>query len=204
MLELIEEGDAWPTNTNVGRFAFMSKDNSKLDDALAYRLLLILSVLYRRWATVRLRNLKEWIATWAQDGFFAGTDAVGAEDAWWETAVVIEEMLLNDTPFSAGTADLFKCFDQIPRELIYMLALHLGLDPKILFAYRRFQENLQMRNAIAGGLGKQFMKPCGIPQRCPLSMMFIALIMLPWLKTVKANGATQDFSGRHFDHGYWD
>ena len=45
LLELIEEGAAWPTDTNVGRLAFMSKDNSKLDDALAYRLLSILSVL---------------------------------------------------------------------------------------------------------------------------------------------------------------
>jgi len=69
LLELIKEGAAWPTDTNVGRLAFMSKDNSKLDDALAYRFLSILSVLYRRWATVRLRNLKESIATWAQYGF---------------------------------------------------------------------------------------------------------------------------------------
>ena len=154
LMNLIEEGAPWPTDTNVGRLAFMSKDENKLDDVLAYRLLSILAVLYRRWATVRLRNLKEWIATCAEDGFFAGTDALGAEDAWWETAVVLEEMLLNNTPFSAGTSDIFKCFDQIPREVIYMLALHFGIDPKVLFAYRRFQENLMMRNTVAGGIGK--------------------------------------------------
>ena len=64
------------------------------------------------------------------------------------------------------------------------------MDPMILFTYRKFQENLQMRNTIAGGLGQQILKPCGIPQGCPPSMKFIALIMLPWLKTVKAKGAT--------------
>ena len=82
LLDLIEEGAAWPADTNAGRLAFMSKDINKLDDALAYRLLSILSVLYRRRATVRLRYLKEWISSWAEECYFAGTDAVGAEDAW--------------------------------------------------------------------------------------------------------------------------
>ncbi len=56
----------------------------------AYRLLSILVVLYRPWVTVRLRNLRDWIRTRVVDGFFAGTDAVVAEDAWWETALILE------------------------------------------------------------------------------------------------------------------
>ena len=65
---MIEDGAPWPSSTNEGRLAFMSKDIKTLDDVLAYRLLSILSALYRRWATVRLRNLKQWIATWAHVG----------------------------------------------------------------------------------------------------------------------------------------
>ena len=72
LLAMIEDGAPWRTSTNEGRLAFMSKDIKKLDDVLADRLLSILSVLYRRWVTVRLRNLKRWFATCAEEGFFCG------------------------------------------------------------------------------------------------------------------------------------
>ena len=36
-------------------------------------------------------------------------------------------------------------------------------------------------NTIAGGLGVKYQRRCGIPQGDPLSMMFIALIMRPWV-----------------------
>ena len=55
------------------------------------------------------------------------------------------------------------------------------MPEKVLSAYLRFQESLVIYNTIAGGLGVRYQRRCGIPQGDPLSMMFIALIMRPWV-----------------------
>ena len=182
LLNLIENGAPWPRATTKGRLAFLAKDPDNPHDVLAHRLLSILSVLYRKWGTVRLKNLIPWAADWKVDGFFAGFGGVGAEEAWWETALIIEEHLIDGTPFTIGSADIFKCFDQIQRDIIYAMAARLGMYPHVLDAYARFQEALDMHNTIAGGLGRAFTKLCGIPQGCPLSMLIIAMAMLPWVQ----------------------
>ena len=51
----------------------------------------------------------------------------------------------------------------------------------ILQAYVSMVENLKAHNAIAGCIGEAHTRGCGIPQGCPLSMMFVALHMRPWL-----------------------
>ena len=87
-----------------------------------------------------------------------------------------------------GTIDIAKWFDQILRELVYAIAALAGIPPQILDAYRRFQEGLIVHNTIAGGIGKGFKRRCGIPQGCPLSMLFTALIMRPWVLLATARG----------------
>lgn len=49
-------------------------------------------------------------------------------------------------------------------------------------AYMRYQDELSVRNSVAGGLGKGFRRRTGIPQGCPLSMQWMALILRPWLE----------------------
>ena len=55
------------------------------------------------------------------------------------------------------------------------------MPTRILKAYISMFENLKAHNAIAGCIGKAHTRSCGIPQGCPLSMMFVALHMRPWL-----------------------
>ena len=152
-----------------------------LDDPLKYRTLLILPMLYRRWARLRLHNLKPWIKTWACDEMFAGTGHDGAEDAWWQTALQFENAMLKGEDITGGTADVSKCFDQVLRKLLYTL-LELGGFPKrILSAYSAYMSKLLIYNMVGGSLGKGHVHPCGIPQGCPLSMMFIAFLLRPWI-----------------------
>ena len=43
------------------------------------RILLILSIVYRRWASYRLQSLTPWISGWALEEMFAGIPGKGAE-----------------------------------------------------------------------------------------------------------------------------
>ena len=90
--------------------------------------------------------------------------------------------------YTGGTVDIAKCFDQVNRELIKQLAIEAGMPYGILDAYLRYQENLLVHNAVARGIGKGFKRRTGIPQGCPFSMMYIALIMRPWARMQKTEG----------------
>ena len=57
---------------------------------------------------------------------------------------------------TGGSADIWKFFDQIPRELLYDFMRKAGMPNKVVSAYMRFHDNLDVVNALAGGLGKKY------------------------------------------------
>ena len=82
LLNAIEHGKAWPAGMLHGRTAFLQKDPStQTFDPLDFRVLLILSVFYRKWAAHRLWCLRDWISLWDIPELNAGVPGKGAEDA---------------------------------------------------------------------------------------------------------------------------
>ena len=79
---------------------------------------------------------------------FAGVDNASAEDAWYETALKLEQYQLLNKQFAGSAADIYKCFDQISRPLLYRLARTAGIPPKILDAYQRYREGLTVHNNL--------------------------------------------------------
>lgn len=73
-----------------------------------------------------------------------------------------------------------KCFDKVERQLLYKLAEVAGIPTGIITAYKNYQEHIYVYNTIHGGIGNGFKRRTGIPQGCPLSMMFTALLLRPW------------------------
>ena len=186
LLNSIEAGAAWPDLCTQGRLAFLSKGGDAASP-LDFRKLSILSKVYRLHMTLRLKDLAPWIKSWALACLFAGTcDPAGAEDAWYETALLLELSKLEGTPFSGGGADIFKCFDQIVRVLLLDLLVAGGFPPRLARAYKKIHLKLHYRNTVAGGLGEIHWHLCGIPQGCPLSMTCIAFLLCPWARAVTA------------------
>jgi len=180
MLNAIEHGAPWPDGIKEGRLAFLAKDPNETEDPLSYRPLLVLPHLYRRWAAHRLQCLPEWIRMWSTDAMFAGIPDRGAEDAWWLSSVTLEFWQATRTSYSGSSADIAKCFDQLVRPLVYSVARIAGMPVRVLEPYERYMEELVVRNTIDKALGTPFSRRCGIPQGCPLSMMFLALVLRPW------------------------
>eukprot|EP00974_Lingulodinium_polyedra_P050360 4842455-Lingulodinium_polyedra.AAC.1 len=50
-------------------------------------------------------------------------------------------------------------------------------------------DGLSLRLRLANGLGAPEKHRCGIPQGCPFSMMFVALLSRPWVLAVRRVGA---------------
>ena len=105
------------------------------------------------------------------------------------TAPDFEELHLKGKQYSGAGVDVFKCFDKIVRELVYSLAGTAGMPSKVLSSYRRYQEGLTTRNAVAGGLGQPYTRYMGIPQGCPMSMMVIMLLLRAWIIEMRSTDA---------------
>ena len=142
MLNAIEEGAAWPQHMLHTRAVFLSKDPDDTCNPLAYRILKITSGWYRKWASLRNRNLEDWISSWDIPELNSGVPGKGASDAWMHTALFNELHAINEDEIAGGSIDVFKCFDQIRRDLMYKLAEEAGMPKRVLEPYKRYLEGL--------------------------------------------------------------
>ena len=98
-------------------------------------------------------------------------------------------MLLQGESFTAGSVDLMKCFDQLLRPLLFALLWRCNFPRPLRTAYQAFLDNLVIHNVVCGHIGEPHRHPCGIPQRCPLSMLMVAFMFKPWVNMLSAKQA---------------
>lgn len=194
LLDAVEGGAKWPDQLKWAKAAFLAKDANDCNNPLASRVLMIMPTLYRKWAAMRLEDLEDigWNATWQHGAMVAGVRERGADDGWWHSALLTEQDHVNGTPYTGGAADIYKCFDQINRPLLYSILERAGIPARVLVAYKAFQEDVEIRNSLAGGLGESYKRRCGIPQGCPFSMLYVAILMRPWILQMEALGLHQE------------
>jgi hypothetical protein len=181
LLNAIELGYAdWPPNMLHTRAVFLSKDPDNTDDPLAYRGLKITSCIYRKWASNRLHSMEEWICQWDHAALHV-ISGKGAQDAWLLTSLKVELARLEGRDVTGGSIDIYKCFDQINRELLHSLAVEAGMPKRVLDPYFRYINNLQVRFQVGEIIGKSHQERCSIPQGCPFSMALVALITRVWV-----------------------
>ena len=89
----------------------------------------VLPVVYRLWASVRLAHLKEWFYSWVPDSVFSAGKGVSSVDAWYATAIDIEEVLsqAGHSDFHIFVADVVKSFDTVDRDILDCTLGRLGL-----------------------------------------------------------------------------
>ena len=83
---------------------------------------------------------------------------VGAEDAWYETALRTEHCKVKGITTTGGAVDISKCLDQIQRVILFWFMLMSGMPAKVVMAYFRLHDHVKEYNSLAGGLGKPYYK----------------------------------------------
>ena len=84
--------------------------------------------------------------------------------------------------FILFVADVIKSFDTVDRGILDCALGRLGLPEwfrKVFFSYHA---NVRLRFKLATGLGEAWTRDGGIPQGCPLSMVFIVALYVPWCR----------------------
>ena len=79
--------------------------------------------------------MTEWSDQWTLPEVYAGVRGKGAQDATYKTALLTEPYKLRGEDVSGGSADMYKCFDQIIR----LIAEHVLKVAKANVAKQRSQ-----------------------------------------------------------------
>ena len=73
-----------------------------------------------------------------------------------------------------------KSFDTVDRSILHRVLSSLGLPAWFRHVYFQCHAKVRLRFKLAAGLGEPWTGDGGFPQGCPLSMMFIVALYLPW------------------------
>ena len=187
VLRQIETAGEWPQGLLDAYIAMIPKAEGD-STPLGQRPLCVLPVVYRLWASVRLAHLRDWFSSWVPDSVFSAGKGVSSVDAWYSTAVDIEEVLsqTRHSDFHIFVADVVKSFDTVDRDILDCTLGRLGLPAwfrKVYFSYHRDE---RLRFKLAAGLGVAWKRDGGIPQGCPLSMVFIIALYTPWCRYLES------------------
>ena len=192
ILSTVEDAGVWPDGLLDAYIAMIPKTDGDATP-LGQRPLSVLPVVYRIWASTRVDQLGDWFKSWVPESVFSAGGGRGSVEAWYTSSLEIEEVLAGaaDSHVHLFVADVVKSFDTVDRSILDRVLSSLGLPGWFRHAYFEYHAHVRLRFKLASGLGEPWTRDGGIPQGCPLSMMFIVALNLPWCRYLAAQVGVQ-------------
>ena len=124
-----------------------------------YRLLIGFKLL------VRLQHLQKLFESWVPRSVFSAGSGRSSVEAWYSTALDFEESLSG-----ALDSDVHICVADVVKSVEHF----------------EYHARFRRRFKLSCGLGGSCTRDGGIPQGCPLSMVFIVALYLPWCRHLES------------------
>ena len=192
ILSKVEDLGVWPDGLLDAYIAMIPKVDGDATP-LGQRPLSVLPVVYRIWASARMLQLEPWFRSWVPSCVFSAGGGRSSVEAWFTTSIDIEEVLSGvvQGDVHVFVADVIKSFDTVDRGILDRVLSSLGLPGWFRHAYFEYHSLVRLRFKLSAGLGQPWTRDGGIPQGCPLSMMFIVALYLPWCRYLSAQDGVQ-------------
>ena len=146
--------------------------------AEAYRPIVLFSMVYRVWASLRCRQLLHQLEQFAHSdahGFMPGRETAQS----WLTIQATVELAVQSGQCLAGMAtDLKKAFNNIQRPQWFCLGDRIGLPARILAPWKAFLNGFTRRFQVHGNLSDALDSNVGFAEGDPLSVL--AMAALDW------------------------
>ena len=145
-------------------------------------------VVYRLLASRPLGHLREWVEGWLPKSVLSLSNGLSSVEAWFSTALDIEEVLsgTGGDQLHVMVADVIKSFDTVDRSILDCALGRLGLPGWFVGLIFLFIVGFVSGLKLATGLGEPWCRDGGIPQGCPLSMVFIVALYVPWCRHLQS------------------
>ena len=136
ILAKVEELGVWPEGLLDAYNSMIPKVGGD-STPLGQRPLSVLPVVYRIWASARIKQLEGWFKSWVPSSVCSARDGRSSVEAWYTTAPDIEEVLAGavDTHVHVFVADVVKSSDTVDRWILDRVLSSLGLPAWFRHAY---------------------------------------------------------------------
>lgn len=166
---LVCQLNAWETEATFPtslRTGFAHPLPKRQDSCLVqdFRPIIVFSMLYRSWASLRARQLLKQLKAVVghhQFGFLAQKENT---EIWMVLQASIENASLGNDPLCGYVTDIVKAFEYLPREPVLWLAARLGVSRCIIGLWRFFLTNMVRRFNRPNQIGSALASNRGLPK----------------------------------------
>ena len=109
MIWHIENGSSWPRALLTGLITAIEKKPNACKPS-EFRPICVLSLTYRTWASLRVKQILAWLARHCPDGLIGNRARKETAHIWWTISAMIERAWYDDEPISGGIGDIVKCY----------------------------------------------------------------------------------------------
>ncbi|CAJ1367098.1 unnamed protein product [Effrenium voratum] len=174
LLHRIEHGEQWPQQLLNGHAHGLAKC-VEAEEVSQYRPIIILSMIYRTWSSIRARQGLQQLEQLMDCPAFGFLPTREAQEIWLPLQGLIELRAQQSQPLVGCVADVEKAFNHLPRGPIKQIAKHVGFDADFVEAWHRFLLGFSRRFKIRDTVGSPLFSNSGYPEGCPLSCLAMAL-----------------------------
>ena len=165
----------WPKSTMTGLITSLEKHELASTPG-DFRPICVLSQVYRTWSSIRACDILKWLDRFAADTQVGNRPAKGVKHLYWRMSQAIECALMHDSSLAGLVTDITKCFNNIPREIIQGIAIHLGLPIQLIGAWHEALGRMQRRFLVNGCCSPPLYSVTGYPEGCAMSVAACALL----------------------------
>ena len=116
ILAKVEDTGVWSDGLLDAYIAMIPKTDGDATP-VGQRPLSVLPVIYRIWASARMGHLEDWFRSWVPDSVFSAGGGRGSVEAWYSTALDIEEVLTG-----AADSDVHLFVAEVIKSLTPLIA----------------------------------------------------------------------------------
>eukprot|EP00435_Cladocopium_sp_Y103_P036870 s2188_g9.t1 len=173
--QLERGGGTWPKATMIGLIAAIEKHSAAATPA-EYRPITVLSLVYRTYSSIRTRQLLQWLHRFVHQGLKGNMPNQSTTQVWRSLAEQIDHAQYFQYDWSGTVTDICKCFNTLPRHVVYFIGRHLQLPSWFMQSWMRTVSQIQRRFVVCGGCSPPVMSCTGFPEGDPLSVVSMVLI----------------------------
>lgn len=152
LFQCLETGATWPQQLVTGFVCPIPKVDHA-DTAALYRPIVLISLLYRLWASASSRAFLPYLAQRASPHVFGYIRGRRASDLWALLQISLELAHATSQQLSGYCADLVKCFNRLPRKPLLLLLRRMGLSSSAACAWESALTSLSRRFRVRSHVG---------------------------------------------------
>eukprot|EP00438_Fugacium_kawagutii_P006440 Skav208839 [mRNA] locus=scaffold1193:177041:181282:+ [translate_table: standard] len=164
----VESNVQWPVQLTTGFVCPVAKCADP-DLATHYRPIVLISLLYRLWASSSSKHFLPFLCQRIAPHIFGYVQGRRASDMWGLVQLSLEVSRLSSQPLTGFCADLVKCFNLLARFPLFELLEFLGLSSGTVTAWKNALGSLERRFRLLHDVGPAHLSATGFPEGDPLS-----------------------------------